>query len=192
MAKQKFEREEIIEKSKELFWNKGYSSSSMQDVIKTTGLKPGSIYNSFGNKEALYSEALENYTCTNMEQMRQRIESAPSIGEGICAVLENLILQSEKEDYSACFLIKTQFEITEKEGPLHDQAVEGLERVEEILSGYLIKEYGEELGAIRATSVMLHMNGIRVYSYRKNALERMRLGVREGTSWLPWDEFYSS
>jgi TetR/AcrR family transcriptional regulator, transcriptional repressor for nem operon len=189
MAKAKFEREDIIAKSKEHFWQNGYSSSSMQQIVKATGLKPGSLYNSFGNKETLYGEALENYTSTRLVQMKQKIDKAPSTLLGICAVVEDLILQSIQKDYCSCFLIKTQFEISEKESKLHDQAVSGLELVEELLRDYLVREYGEEIGPIRATSVMLNMNGIRVYSYRKNALDRMRRGVREGLGWLPWDEF---
>jgi AcrR family transcriptional regulator len=192
MAKPKFDRDLIIEKSKDLFWQYGYNSSSMQDVVQATGLKPGSIYNSFGNKEALYKEALESYTNKNLKQMQQNLENASSIGLGICQFLDDLIRQSEDQNYSACFLIKTQFEITEEEGDLHNSAVSGLERVEEVLRGFLIQEYGEELGHIRATSVMLHMHGIRVYSYRKNAVPRMHLGVREGLPWLPWDDYFAS
>lgn len=192
MAKAKFDRVEIIEKSKKLFWQHGYSHSSMQQVVKATGLKPGSLYNSFGSKEALYREALENYSGHNIALIRKRIESASSIGLGICTVLDNLMAQASQKDYSGCFLIKTQFEITEEESELHKQAVSGLEQVEELLRDYLVKEYGKERGSIRAISVMLHMNGIRVYSYRKNSTGNMRLGVREGLSWLPWEDFYGT
>ena len=44
-------------------------SSFMQQVFKATGLKHGSRYNSFGSKEAL-----GNYTCKKMKQMREKIE----------------------------------------------------------------------------------------------------------------------
>lgn len=187
MAKTKFDRAEIIEKSKELFWQHGYSHASMQQVIKTTGLQPGSIYNSFGSKEALYAEALDNYTWNTMRHIKERIETAPSVGIGICRILENLIQQSLDKEYKSCFLIKTQFEIPEHESELHNTAVSGLERVEELLRSYLVREYGEDLGETRASSVMLHMNGIRVYSYRKNGADKMRRALRAGLPWLPWD-----
>lgn len=188
MAKQKFDREVVIEQSEHLFWHQGYRSCSIQDIVKATGLKPGSIYNSFGNKETLYGEALERYTMTRVELIRNLIDGAPSIPEGFCRFLQDLVSQTAEKDYSSCFLIKTQFEISSGQGSLHNQAVSGLEKVEEVIREYLSREYGDKLGRIRATSVMLHINGIRVYGYRKSGGEKMLLALQEGLSWLPWDK----
>jgi AcrR family transcriptional regulator len=187
MAKQKFDREAVIEQSKELFWHQGYNSCSIQDVVKATGLKPGSIYNSFKNKETLYSEALEHYTNNRIKRMRTLIESASTIPEGFCLFLQDLVHQTTQENYHSCFLIKTQFEITIEQSSLHNQAVEGLEKVEKVLREYLSCEYGEDLGKVRATSVMLHMNGIRVYGYREHGEEKMLLALKESLPWLPWN-----
>lgn len=54
MARAQFDRDDVIGKSIKLFWKNGYSASSMQQVVKATGLKPGSIYLAFGNKEGLF------------------------------------------------------------------------------------------------------------------------------------------
>nr|WP_320014191.1 helix-turn-helix domain-containing protein [uncultured Desulfobacter sp.] len=51
----------MINKSIQLFWLNGFSESSMQQVVKVTYLKPGSIYHAFGNKEGLFREALDNF-----------------------------------------------------------------------------------------------------------------------------------
>ena len=59
MARAQFNKNEVVEKLISLFWENGFSASSMQQVVKTIGLKPGSLYLSFGNKEALFRETLE-------------------------------------------------------------------------------------------------------------------------------------
>jgi len=188
MAKQKFNRETVIEQSKKLFWDQGYSSCSMQDVVKATGLQPGSLYNSFGNKEELYSEALEHYLQSRIKGLRALLENAPSIPHGLCLFLKDLVRQTAQQSYNSCFLIKTQFEIPSEKSPLHNQAVEGLEKMESVIREYVSKEYGDELGRIRATNVMLYMHGIRVYGYRDQGEQRMLLALREGLPWLPWEK----
>lgn len=54
MARAQFDRNGVIGKTIELFWKNGFNASSIEQVVKKTGLQPGSIYYSFGNKEALY------------------------------------------------------------------------------------------------------------------------------------------
>lgn len=56
-----FERDEIIEKAMQVFWEKGYDQTSLKDLIDATGLLKGSLYNTFGSKEKLFLECLEFY-----------------------------------------------------------------------------------------------------------------------------------
>ncbi len=81
MAKAAYDREDIINRSIELFWRHGFNGSSMQQVVDTTGLKPGSIYYSFGNKEALFKEALGQYARKRIEKIRRTLDAAPDVGE---------------------------------------------------------------------------------------------------------------
>jgi len=111
MARAQYNRNEVVDQSIQLFWQNGFSGSSIQQVVKATGLQPGSIYLAFGNKEALFREALESYAQKSSEQIRNTLDAAQSIGEGICAHLENIVLQSTKANYCSCFLVKTQLEL---------------------------------------------------------------------------------
>ena len=56
-----FDRDEILNKVMLLFWEKGYESTSMGDIMEVTGLLKGSLYNAFKSKENLFSLCLENY-----------------------------------------------------------------------------------------------------------------------------------
>jgi len=186
MAKAQFDRSEVIDKSIRLFWQNGYSASSMQQVVKTTGLKPGSIYLAFGNKEGLFREALDSYAQKSISLMRDKLESAPSVGEGICALLEMFIDQSTRADYCSCFLVKTQLELAAEGGELHAFAAAKLAEIETMFRSFLDKEFDSALSRRRATSLMLHIFGVRVYGYQQGSAERMRAGLREGLPWLPW------
>ena len=56
-----FVREEAIDRAIDVFMTKGYEGTSVKDLVDATGLHPGSLYNAFGSKEALYEAALERF-----------------------------------------------------------------------------------------------------------------------------------
>ncbi|MFW2367005.1 MAG: TetR/AcrR family transcriptional regulator [Desulforhopalus sp.] len=186
MARAQFDKNEVIEKSIDLFWQYGFNGSSMKQVVETTGLKPGSIYLAFGNKKALFREALERYARNRTAQMHRVLDSAPSVGEGIRAILEGVIEDSTRENYCSCFLLKTRLELAAEKNELYAFASAKLGEVEAVIESYLKKEYSKKVSERRAASVMLHMFGVRVYGYRQGSAERMREGLREGLPWLPW------
>ncbi|GAU08513.1 TetR/AcrR family transcriptional regulator [Desulfoplanes formicivorans] len=186
MARAQFDREEVLDKVIELFWEKGYSGSSMQQVVNVTGLKPGSIYLSFTNKEGLFREALERYARKRKEQLRAVLDGAPSVGEGICAVFEQIVGETTAADYTSCFLVKTQLELAHEKSELQSLADAKLNEVEALFRTYLEKEYSREVSRDRATSIMLHIFGVRVYGYRQDSAEQIRRGLRQGLPWLPW------
>lgn len=186
MARAQFNRAEIIDKSIELFWQHGFNASSMQQVVKTTGLKPGSIYLAFGNKEGLFREALETYSQKSLAYIRNILDSAPTLGEGLCELLEAFVQQSTRKNYCSCFLVKTRLELAAEGGELHEIASARLDEIEALLQGYLEKEFDSALSRQRAASLMLHFFGVRVYGYQKGSAERLRLGLRAGLPWLPW------
>jgi TetR/AcrR family transcriptional repressor of nem operon len=56
-----FDRNEVLERAMTLFWQRGYASTSIDDLVQAMGINRGSIYASFGNKRALFLAVLEHY-----------------------------------------------------------------------------------------------------------------------------------
>ncbi len=188
MARAQFDRNDIIDKSITLFWHNGFNASSMQQVVQATGLKPGSLYLSFGNKEAIFREALERYAEKSITQIRNTLDSAVSVGEGICAIFEKCVQESTREKYCSCFLVKTQLELAAERNELYDFASAKLGEIESLYQSYLEKEFNATLSRRRAVSLMLHVFGLRVYGYQRGSADLMRQGLREGLPWLPWPQ----
>ncbi|WP_460119007.1 TetR/AcrR family transcriptional regulator [Pseudomonas sp. S2_C03] len=44
-----------------VFWRKGYEGASYTDLTQATGVERPALYSAFGNKEALFRQALERY-----------------------------------------------------------------------------------------------------------------------------------
>jgi AcrR family transcriptional regulator len=188
MAKAQFDRDDVLDKATNLFWQHGFSATSMQQIVKATGLKPGSIYLAFGNKEGLFKEALERYAEKGHAHIRETLDHAPGIGEGICSILERYIEQSAQKEYCSCFVVKTMLELAAGGHPLYQLASEKLSATEALYRSYLEQAYDPQFSQERAASLMIHIFGIRVYGYLPDSATRIRQGLRAGLPWLPWDE----
>lgn len=63
MTKNKIKkREKIITAASNLFFEKGFSNTSIDEIIKVTGGSKRNIYNEFGNKSGLLSAIIKKYT----------------------------------------------------------------------------------------------------------------------------------
>lgn len=56
-----FDDKEVLDRALEAFWAKGYDGTSVQDLVKATGLAKASLYGAFGDKERLYERVLQHY-----------------------------------------------------------------------------------------------------------------------------------
>lgn len=70
-----------------LFWQKGYSATSIGDLTSAMGIGSPSLYAAFGSKEALYAEALQHYTRTNETVAWGGFFAADTAREAIAAFL---------------------------------------------------------------------------------------------------------
>ncbi|MFL9884088.1 TetR/AcrR family transcriptional regulator [Paraburkholderia agricolaris] len=56
-----FDEEEVIAIALDVFWRKGLHDATMQDLATATGVQRGSLYNAYGNKEAIFLRAFDQY-----------------------------------------------------------------------------------------------------------------------------------
>ncbi len=62
-----FDHDEALGKAMEVFWTKGYEATSVQDLLDHMGINRGSLYDTFGDKHALFCEAVGHYGRTVMQ-----------------------------------------------------------------------------------------------------------------------------
>ena len=67
-----------LEAAVDSFWQRGYEATSMRDLATTMGLSAPSLYNAFGDKQALFARALEHYLdCTTRDRLSRLETSLP-------------------------------------------------------------------------------------------------------------------
>jgi TetR/AcrR family transcriptional regulator, transcriptional repressor for nem operon len=62
-----FDLRETLAKIMDVFWVKGFDGTSLNDLVAATGLRKGSLYAAYGDKRAMYLQALRLYDETVLE-----------------------------------------------------------------------------------------------------------------------------
>ncbi|MFG3255361.1 TetR/AcrR family transcriptional regulator [Streptomyces sp. NPDC048172] len=72
----KFDEDRVILAVRDEFWDKGYAATSLEDLLRVSGLGKGSLYGAFGDKHHLFLRVLRAYDDANLLALRERLESA--------------------------------------------------------------------------------------------------------------------
>ena len=97
-------RAQIIEAAISCFLEKGYTNTSMSDIIKTSGLSSGSIYSHFSGKEDILITAINE----RLNNVKELYETLPE-GAGPQDILETIHTnQLVNENFSAMLRIRLE------------------------------------------------------------------------------------
>ncbi len=78
-----FTKHEVVLVTRDLFWQKGYAGTSLDDLTAATGLGRGSLYAAFGDKHALFMAALDSYCEAKHRGIVEDLRGAPTAYEGL-------------------------------------------------------------------------------------------------------------
>ncbi|WP_367110641.1 TetR/AcrR family transcriptional regulator [uncultured Psychrobacter sp.] len=131
-AQAKFNRDDVIEKAKNLYWEKGYHATSMRNLQDVVDMRPGSIYAAFGNKDNLFKEALNRYAQEGAANLANSIAQEETVLAGLKRFIHSVTVCSKGTAPSGmCMVVKTIGELTQNDSPeLLNHATSILERVE--------------------------------------------------------------
>lgn len=133
MARPKsFDVDDALQAAVELFWNQGYEATSMRDLEVRLGVGRQSLYDTFGDKHALFLKALQRYSA-DMEQPRSGLRGDDAGIAEIRAWFDALVpFAAPTGARPACFIVNTVAELggqDEVAGAICRKNREGLARL---------------------------------------------------------------
>ncbi len=66
-----FDRNEVLERAMDIFWEKGFSKTGMTELLEHMGIQRQSFYNTFGSKEEVFLEAVRLYSRAILSRMKE-------------------------------------------------------------------------------------------------------------------------
>lgn len=144
-----FDDTAIIKKAQKVFWEKGYSATSLSDLQKATGAGAGSFYNSFkGGKKEVFQKAIgERRQAFNAFKMELNNSETPLAL--IKDFFRSIALADESEHLRGCIIANTVVEMTFIDDKLEADAVKILKEVEEMFTKAITNE--QQKGKLKTT-----------------------------------------
>jgi TetR/AcrR family transcriptional regulator, transcriptional repressor for nem operon len=89
-------RERIVRSARRLFSRKGFAEVTIDEIMAEAGLTRGGFYRHFSTKEALYSEAILQFTCRSPPEAWQRKHVDPCAdGPALARMIMDAYLSQE-------------------------------------------------------------------------------------------------
>ncbi|WP_170067689.1 TetR/AcrR family transcriptional regulator [Neolewinella xylanilytica] len=99
MARTKeFDEDTVLDKARDLFWERGYHATSIQDLEAYLGISRSSLYRFFGGKRELYDRTLARYQEENFQLLRRQLGHTKNLK----ADLTNLLLATARQYSPDC------------------------------------------------------------------------------------------
>lgn len=164
-----FDREQKLEQAMQLFWEKGFANTSVADLVAQLGINRFSLYNSFGDKQALYEAALQHYF---IKVSNAHLQPLWQDGAGL-AQIEMFLRQFEqrqKDNPFGCFIQNAVVEHAGNQARVTAQGEQLFNQVKAALKQALAN--GQQQGEISqsmtadalASLILVQMQGMRVLS----------------------------
>jgi TetR/AcrR family transcriptional repressor of nem operon len=87
-----FDEQEMIATALDVFWRKGLHDATMQDLAVATGVQRGSLYNAYGDKEAIFQRAFDQYAGQLTDSCGQALAEGDDIAARLRSFLDLLIV----------------------------------------------------------------------------------------------------
>lgn len=156
-----FDETEVLCAAMQAFRADGYAGVSIRNLEQATGLRAGSLYNAYVDKDGLYQAALTHYVEGFVAQ-RIAAHAGPS------ATLDDLeefffsILRQPFADGHGCLVVNAAVEFGPARSIASNGVTKGLDLVQSGISSVLTRELGPDKAGVATARLMLLYQGILV------------------------------
>ena len=192
MARTKaFDQSAILEKALHIFWKNGYDATSMDYLVKELGISRSSIYDTFGDKRALFLKTLEAYRQQSSELLVAALKNHPKPKEALRELLENAMRETANDkEAKGCFMANTSVEMASYDDEILTLSRENKDRVVNAMATAIRR--GQRAGDIAKKFPATHLaefiyatyNGLQVVGKYDPNFKKLRQTVRIALSLL--------
>lgn len=110
-----FNNFDALEKAMNVFWEKGYEGASMCNLLCSMGISRQSLYNTFGNKRALFIQCLQFYIHNQHQELKSLFAGKDHAREKLTNFMDMMKSHIMNGDSKGCFLSSTMQEMSESD-----------------------------------------------------------------------------
>ena len=145
--------EKVLINAMHLFWENGYEATSIKDVVAVTGLKPGSLYNLYGNKEGVFEAVANEYATSSLKSIKEILNKEDDALKNIETFLNEVIIATiSNTKTNGCLLVKTLLVIPHKDQKIQKHIFAFFNEIENLLTIAIEKAVKQEKTTVDAKS----------------------------------------
>ena len=160
-------RQNIIDKSMQLFSVKGYYNTSIADIIQATGLTKGGLYGHFANKQeiwyAVYAECARIWKSIVFQEVKDISDPLERLARVIENSMKNYLGGGVFE--GGCFMLTSLVDLAGQSAPMSRHVLEGFQKFSALIRRWL--EEAAQQGILReglnpaeiADFILISLNG---------------------------------
>jgi len=168
--KVEYDKKFLLETAMNIFWAKGYLQTHIQDIVKATNIKPGSIYAAYKNKEVLFQAAMNLYYKQVFAEIEEYFNDDISAEDKIKRFFSHFMFEViSAEDKNGCLLVKTLMSLPDQDEEIRDFAVSKLDKLEAIFLETLKDSTKLTIESPELASKLLMTMIFGLHTYRKNS-----------------------
>jgi TetR/AcrR family transcriptional repressor of nem operon len=144
-----FDPASALTRAVELFASKGYSQTSMEDLVQATGVSRYGLYGAFGNKREFFEQALERFADSMGRQSFLRLLEPDASIEHIRSIFQERVKDMCcLEENKGCLFVHTAMGLAPQDGELREVLQKFMKRMSKAFSVGL--ESAKDRGEVRA------------------------------------------
>ncbi|MDJ1506221.1 TetR/AcrR family transcriptional regulator [Xanthocytophaga agilis] len=125
-----FDNEQVLQKAQQVFWTKGYTATSLDDLLNVMKMGSGSFYNIFkGGKKELFRKAIQQRRDA-FEEFKAELYKSESPIDLIKDFFRSIASADMETHLKGCIISNTVVEMTFIDQELENEAIEILKEVE--------------------------------------------------------------
>ncbi len=117
-----FDENTVLKRAMELFWQQGYEKTSISDLVECMGIHRKSLYDTFGDKHALYLKVIDLYGEYTTTKLRAETLKAITAYQAIQYIFD-YIIEVNEDKHLGCLFVNAATEM----GPWDKEVVEKTE-----------------------------------------------------------------
>jgi TetR/AcrR family transcriptional repressor of nem operon len=126
-----FDRDEVLEKAMQLFWERGYEATGMSQLLEHVGIGRQSLYDTFGDKRSLFLATLDHYFRTRGGPILAQLRAPGSPMENIQQVFRMWEKMAEDTHFCRCLIGNSAAEMAYTDTEIAERIAEYVRALED-------------------------------------------------------------
>jgi TetR/AcrR family transcriptional repressor of nem operon len=107
-----FDEAEVLDQALELFRARGFKHTSFSDLVEELGVSRQSLYDTYGDKHALYQTALKRYLERSLDHIRRKMADDSPVREAFGGFFEAMVTGSCANGSPGCLMVNSMVELS--------------------------------------------------------------------------------